>query len=55
MIQLLTSDDAILLFSCVGLLLTAVSIVRDTRAQRDALAVTPDIVRPLPPEERRAA
>ena len=32
MFELFTSDAAILLFSCAGLALTAVSILRDTRA-----------------------
>lgn len=31
MIDLLTSDPAIVIFSCAGLLVTAVSIFRDTR------------------------
>lgn len=35
MIELLTSDPAIVLFSCAGLLATAVSIARDTRSARD--------------------
>jgi hypothetical protein len=35
MIEILTSDPAILLLSCVGLAATAVSIVRDTRTQRE--------------------
>jgi hypothetical protein len=34
MIELLTSDPAILLVTATGLAVTAVSIVRDTRAQR---------------------
>jgi hypothetical protein len=33
-IDLLTSDPVILVMSCVGLVATAASIVRDTRAQR---------------------
>jgi hypothetical protein len=33
-IELLTSDTALLLWSSVGLVATAASIVRDTRAQR---------------------
>ena len=33
MIEVLTSDPAILLFSGLGLVATAVSIVRDTRTQ----------------------
>jgi len=38
MIEILTSDPAILLLSCVGLAVTAASIVRDTRTQRDESA-----------------
>jgi hypothetical protein len=34
MIEILTSDPAILLFTSLGLAATAVSIVRDTRTQR---------------------
>ncbi len=55
MVELLTSDPAILLFSSVGLVATAISIVRDARAQREAqrrpLAV--DNVRPLVTDEVR--
>lgn len=50
MIELLTSDAAILTFSCVGLVATAVSIVRDTRSQRAALVI-PDNVHQLVPED----
>ena len=35
MIDILNSDTAIVVFSCAGLLVTAVSIVRDTRTMRD--------------------
>jgi hypothetical protein len=35
MIEILTSDPAILVLSCVGLAATAISIVRDTRTQRE--------------------
>lgn len=38
MIELLTSDPAILLVTATGLVVTAVSIVRDTRAQRAIVA-----------------
>ena len=31
--ELLTSDSAILIFACAGLVATTVGIVRDTRAQ----------------------
>ena len=34
MIEFLTSDTALLFWSSVGLVVTTVSIVRDTRAQR---------------------
>ena len=34
MIEILTSDPAILLFSSLGLVATAVSILRDTTTQR---------------------
>lgn len=34
-VDILISDTAIVLFTCAGLLVTAVSIVRDTRAMRD--------------------
>ena len=38
MIELLTSDPAIFLVTATGLVVTAVSIVRDTRAQRAIVA-----------------
>ena len=38
MIDLLTSDPAILLVTATGLVVTALSIVRDTRAQRISAA-----------------
>ena len=34
-----TSDSAILLFSCAGLLATAVSIIHDTKAQQQRVVV----------------
>ena len=37
--DIFTSDTAILLFSSAGLLATAVSIVRDTKAQHQRVAV----------------
>ena len=37
MIEILTSDPAILLFSGVGLVATSVSILRDAAAQRRAV------------------
>ena len=37
MIELLTSDSAIVLFSCAGLLATVLSIARDTRNARDRM------------------
>ncbi len=33
-LDIITSDPAILLFSSIGLAATAISIIRDTRAQR---------------------
>jgi len=39
MIEILTSDPAILLFSSLGLVATAVSIVRDTRTQHPRTTV----------------
>lgn len=51
--NLLTSDAAILFFSCLGLALTTVSIVRDTRAQR-ATTVVADNVRHFVAEDARA-
>ncbi len=39
MIEILTSDPAILLFSSLGLVATAVSIVRDTRTQHSRTTV----------------
>ena len=38
MIDMLTGDGALFVFSAIGLAVTAVSIVRDTRAQKDRLA-----------------
>jgi len=38
MIETLTGDGALAIFSAVGLVVTAVSIVRDTRAQKQRLA-----------------
>lgn len=51
--DMLTSDAAILVFSCVGLAVTAVSIVRDTRAQQ-AVRALPDNVHTLVVEEAGA-
>ena len=50
---MLTSDAGILLFSCIGLAVTTVSILRDARSQRAALAV-PDNVHQLVSEDVRA-
>lgn len=52
--DLLTSDGAILVFSCIGLALTTLSIVRDMRSQRDTIAV-PDSIHQLVTEDVRAA
>src|SRR5438128_10607298 len=38
MLETLTGDGALAIFSAVGLVVTAVSIVRDTRAQKQRLA-----------------
>ena len=38
MIEILTSDPAILVFASVGLVATGVSILRDARSQRRTLA-----------------
>ncbi len=59
MIELFTSDTAILLFSCAGLAATAVSIVRDTHAERErtlVIAENPltDNVRGLVSDDARA-
>lgn len=59
MIELFSSDTAILLFSCAGLAMTAVSIVRDTRAERErtlVIAESPqtDNVRTLVSDDARA-
>jgi hypothetical protein len=51
MIEILTSDPAILLISGLGLAVTAISIARDTRAQRANAA--PDEL--LPEQLRDAA
>ena len=51
--DLLTSDTAILLFSCVGLAATTVSILRDMRSQKTAI-VAPDNVHQLVTEDVRA-
>ncbi len=52
---MLTSDTAIFLFSSVGLVATAISIVRDARAQREAQRrpVATDNLRPLITDEVR--
>lgn len=50
MIDLLTSDAAILLFSCAGLAVTTLSILHDMRAQRDAVAA-PDNLHQLVTED----
>jgi len=39
MIEALTGDGALVLFSTLGLVVTAVSIVRDARAQKQRLAM----------------
>lgn len=60
MIELFSSDTAILLMSCAGLAVTAVSIVRDTRAERERQVVIAqserrtDNVRQLVTEDVRA-
>ena len=51
--DLLTSDTAILVFSCIGLALTTVSIVRDMRTQRGTPVAT-DNIRQLVTEDVRA-
>ena len=48
MIEFLTSDPAIFLLSSMGLMVTAVSILRDTRTQNVRTTV-----RPLPTRETR--
>ncbi|HEY6960243.1 MAG TPA: hypothetical protein VI814_15595 [Candidatus Limnocylindria bacterium] len=53
MINLLTSDAAILFFSSIGLALTTVSIVRDMRAQRD-MTVVADNIHQFAAEDARA-
>ncbi|HYK98712.1 MAG TPA: hypothetical protein VEU77_10025 [Candidatus Acidoferrales bacterium] len=56
MIELLTSDPGILLVTATGLVVTALSIVRDTRAQRitaaqeASLAVVAEAPAPEPME-----
>jgi hypothetical protein len=52
--DILTSDTAILIFSCAGLAATAVSIVRDTRSQRQTTTIHELPTRPEP-QERVAA
>ena len=47
MIETLTGDGALIFFSTLGLVVTAVSIVRDTRAQKQRLA-TQDFSLDLP-------
>ena len=47
MIETLTGDSALVLFSTLGLVVTAVSIVRDTRAQKQRVA-TQDFSLDLP-------
>ena len=42
MIEALTGDGALVLFSTVGLVVTAVSIVRDTRAQKQQQRLAPE-------------
>jgi hypothetical protein len=51
MIEFLTSDTALLLWSSLGLVATAMSIVRDTRTQR--VQRTPAVVQELPRVKRR--
>ena len=52
--DILTSDTAILVFSCAGLMATAVSIVRDTRSQRQTATIH-ELPMPSEPQERVAA
>ena len=47
MIEALTGDGALVLFSTLGLVVTAVSMVRDARAQKQRLA-TQDFSLDLP-------
>ena len=51
MIEFLTSDTALLFWSSLGLVATAMSIVRDTRTQR--MQRTPAVVKELPRVKRR--
>jgi hypothetical protein len=52
--DILTSDTAILLFSCAGLMATAVSIMRDTRTQRETATIH-ELPRSPESQERVAA
>ena len=52
--DMLTSDTAILLFSAAGLLATAVSIVRDTRSQRQTATIH-ELSMPAESQKRVAA
>jgi hypothetical protein len=49
MIEFLTSDPAIVIFASVGLVVTAMNILSDARAQRAKFVVTrPVLVKDLP-------
>ena len=52
--DILTSDTAILVFSALGLMATAVSIVRDTHSQRQTATIH-DLPMPAESQERVAA
>ena len=52
--DILTSDTAILVFSFAGLMATAVSIVRDTRSQRQTATIH-ELSMPSESQERVAA
>lgn len=54
MIEMLTSDPAILLFTGLGLMATAASIVRDARTQRAGTRMV-ELTPPVEREERVAA
>ena len=54
--DIFTSDSAILLFSAAGLFATAISIVRDTKAQHQRVAVERRVDQiPVYAERERAA
>jgi hypothetical protein len=52
--DILTSDTAILVFSFAGLMATALSIVRDTRSQRQTATIH-ELPTRTEPQERVAA